>query len=267
MYLVDYHTHSLCSPDSQAPMPDMAQAAAEAGLREICFTDHFDLLDFSGNLCLTHNWAPAREQFALTREQWSRRVRLRLGLELGGAPTDFAAAERVLAQQPLDFVIASVHNLDLSAGGTDFYEVNYQSMELCRAHLDNYLSTLEAISRWDGYDVLGHIPYLLRYMRDRDGQPVRLEEFEERVRLILSNAIARGKGMEINTNRGASLEDYRWIVALFRRLGGEVITVGTDAHRPQDVGRGVAEAYELLRQTGFDHVTVFEGRRPLFIPL
>ena len=266
MYLIDYHTHSLCSPDSQAPMPDMAAAGAAAGLSELCFTDHFDLLDFSGNLCLTHDWAPARAQFALAQAQWGGRIRLKYGVELGGAPTDFGAAERVLAE-PLDFVIASVHNLDLSAGGTDFYEVHYHSMALCRAHIDNYLTTMEAISRWDGYDVLGHIPYLLRYMRDRDGQPVRLEEWEERLRRILSNAVARGKGMEVNTNRGTSLPDYLWLIRLYKELGGEVVTVGTDAHRPQDVAKGVPAAYELLKEAGFRYVTVFEGRKPRFIAL
>jgi histidinol-phosphatase (PHP family) len=247
-------------------MPDMAEAGIAVGLSEMCFTDHFDLLDFSGHLCLTHDWAPARAQFALAQGQAGNRIRLKYGLELGGAPTDFAAAERVLAE-PLDFVIASVHNLDLSAGGTDFYEVNYDALSLCRAHIDNYLSTLEAISLWDGYDVLGHIPYLLRYMRDRDGQPVRLEDWSAQLRTILSNAIARGKGMELNTNRGASLSDYLWLIDLYRELGGEIITVGTDAHRPQDVGKGVPAAYEMLRNAGFRYITTFEGRKPRFIPI
>ena len=266
MYLIDYHTHSLCSPDSQAPMPHMAEAAVAAGLSELCFTDHFDLLDFSGNLCLTHDWAPTRAQFAQAQAQWGDRVRLRYGIELGGAPADFAAAERVL-EEPLDFVITSVHNLDLAAGGTDFYEVNYNAMALCQAHMDNYLSSLEAVSRWDGYDVLGHIPYLLRYMRDRDCQPVRLEDWEERIRLILSGAIARGKGMELNTNRGVSLSDYLWLIGVYRELGGEIVTVGTDAHRPQDVGKGVPAAYQMLKDAGFRYITTFEGRRPKFIAI
>ena len=266
MYLIDYHTHSLCSPDSRAPMPDMAEAAVAAGLSELCFTDHFDLLDFSGQLCLTRDWAPVRAQFALAQAQWGEKLRLRYGVELGDAPTDFAAAQQALTE-PLDFVIASVHNLDLPAGGTDFYEVKYSSMALCQAHMDNYLSTMEAISQWDGYDVLGHIPYLLRYMRDRDCQPIRLEEWEERLRFILSNAIARGKGMELNTNRGGSLADYLWLIALYRELGGEIVTVGTDAHRPQDVGKGVSAAYQMLKEAGFRHITTFEGRKPQFIPI
>jgi len=247
-------------------MADMAEAGIAAGLSELCFTDHFDLLDFSGALRLTHDWGPARAQFALAQAQCGERIRLRCGVELGGAPTDFGAAERALAE-PLDFVIASVHNLSLASGGTDFYEIDYRSMDLCRAHMDNYLASVEALSLWDGYDVLGHIPYLLRYMRDRDGQPVRLEEWEERVRLILSNAIARGKGVELNTNRGASLSDYRWLIALYRELGGEIVTVGSDAHRPQDVAKGAAAAYEMLREAGFRYVTTFEGRRPRFVAL
>ena len=266
MYLVDYHTHSLCSPDAQAPMADMARAGMAAGLSELCFTDHFDLLDFSGTLCLTHDWTAARAQFASAQAQWGQDIRLGYGIELGGAPTDFAAAEQVLTE-PLDFVIASVHNLDLSAGGTDFYEVCYDSMALCQDHVSNYLSTLEAISRWDGYDVLGHIPYLLRYMRDRDGQPVRLEAWEEQLRCILSGVIVRGKGIEFNTNRGASLEDYVWLLGLYRELGGEIVTVGTDAHCPEDVGKGVAQAYQMLRELGFPYVTAFHGRSPVWISL
>ena len=44
MILADCHTHSLCSPDSEAPMPAMAQRATELGLTTLCLTDHCDLL-------------------------------------------------------------------------------------------------------------------------------------------------------------------------------------------------------------------------------
>jgi hypothetical protein len=80
MYSADFHTHSLCSPDGSFPMERMALAAMEAGLQEICFTDHWDLLDHRGNFCFTYDWNPVRAQFAEAVARCGEKIRIRFGL-------------------------------------------------------------------------------------------------------------------------------------------------------------------------------------------
>ena len=112
MYLCDLHSHSKISPDSEAELLDTAQAAIDAGLQEFCVTDHCDLLDLNGNPCSSFPWPAARAQFHAVRSALGDKLTLRLGIELGSAPADPAAARAILAQggEELDFVLGSLHN-------------------------------------------------------------------------------------------------------------------------------------------------------------
>ncbi|MBR1780130.1 MAG: histidinol-phosphatase HisJ family protein [Oscillospiraceae bacterium] len=269
MYYPDCHMHSAVSPDSSAPRHVMAQAALEAGLREICFTDHFDLIDFDGNYSPDYDWTNARREHRRALEAWGDRIAIRYGVEVGNVPTDFAAADRGLSEPGLDFVLCSVHNLSLASDGVDFYAVSYDSPALCYAHLDEYFELMRQSVEWGGFDVLAHIPYPLRYMRERDGQRVGLARYEELLRHILRRAVETGKGIEVNTKgwSNATQADYIWLVQTYRALGGEIVTVGSDAHEPETVGRRIPETCRLLRELGLQYVAIYRARQPHFIPL
>lgn len=119
MYLADYHTHSLCSPDARNSMTEMALAAAAAGMDEICFTDHVEPLEWNCTVPKTqdHDWSDQARSFAEAKAAAGGRIGLRLGMELGDAPWNFAWAERQLARAPeLDFIIGSIHSLPPSGG-------------------------------------------------------------------------------------------------------------------------------------------------------
>ena len=120
MYLADYHTHSRISPDAGTSMTDMARAAAAAGLDEICFTDHVEPIVWGGTeLRGPYDWKALSAEFDAAERAMGERIRLRLGIELGDAPWDFAHTERLMADAPmLDFVIGSVHMLSERFGGT-----------------------------------------------------------------------------------------------------------------------------------------------------
>ena len=264
MYYIDYHSHTCLSPDSDTPLTDMADAALAAGLSELCITDHYDLQGEHGGCNPPFDWAPALEQFRAAQPRYAGRLQLRLGLELGGAPVDPDYCAQLLQQDALDFVIGSLHNMSPQGGGIDFYYLDYSNEENCYAALDDYFTSMEAlVARPELYDVLGHIIYPLRYMLPT----ITLSPFWDRIRSILRQAVEAGRGMEVNTYRGKSIEEWRDLLTLYRSLGGELITVGADAHIPQSVGKGIPQAYELLRETGFRYVTVYQGRKPRMIPL
>ena len=267
MYLVDYHTHTCCSPDSTAPLSDMVRAARRAGLKELCTTDHCDLQQEDGSPLASWDWTPILEQYRAVRQTLPRTgPRLRLGLELGMPYLDPAVAERICAQPRLDFVLGSVHNQSPERGGVDFYYADYSTAAACREALDDYFASLALLAETDFYDVLAHIIYPLRYMKPADG-PVTLEGYEDRLDALLRTAIGRGRGMEVNTWCGRTLEDWMPLLKRYRALRGEIVTVGSDAHAPDNVGKGVPQAFELLREAGFRYVTVFRRRKPEFIPI
>ena len=230
MFLADCHTHSRVSPDSNAPMVEMAKAAWEYGLDVMCLTDHCDLLSLEGERTLTYDWGP------------------------------------VLRQPGLDFVIGSCHNQDETAGGTDFYLLPYDTLDQCYEALDNYFASMLQMAASPYYDVVGHVIYPLRYMNGPYDTPD-LGRYRDQIREILRLAIDSGRGMEINTWKGQTLAQWIPLLQDYKELGGEILTVGSDAHAPGPLGKGIQEAYTMMADCGFRYVAVYHERKPEMIRL
>lgn len=264
MYLIDYHTHSLCSFDGCETLSDMAAAAAMAGMGELCLTDHCDLIDEYGQSDRSFSWSPVEEQLSLARP--ASPLPIRMGLELGEPWEDPSLAAAITAHPELDFVIGSVHNLPLSDGGTDLFHIHYDSAARCHEVLHAYFSCMEALSAMDCYDVLGHVIYPLRYMNDRDGNAVSLSPYFQRLEGIFRAVITAGKGIEVNTCRGQTVEQWREVLGLYKDCGGRIVTLGSDAHKTADIGKGIPEAAALLKEYGFS-LALYEKRQPRLISL
>ncbi len=269
MHLIDYHSHSERSPDSDTPLLKNAEAALSAGLSKLCITDHFDLVKSQGERQHADqlDWAPRLADIRAVRAAMEGRLTLKLGIELGNGQVDAADAAQVMALPELDFIIGSIHNLSLEAGGTDLYYINYNSPALCYQVLDDYFTSMEALVEADCYDALGHIIYPLRYMRVRDGQDVDIYRYLDRMRPLLKGVAMHGKAIELNTWCNRMLEAWQPLLEIYRDCGGEFITIGSDAHTAGGIGSGVREGYELLRQVGFRYVTSYDRRAPVQIKL
>ena len=264
MHDIDYHTHSRCSFDSEAPLTDMVRAAQAAGLRELCVTDHCDLLDEHANRVYGWDWPRSLAQFDEARESLAKEgFTLRLGLEFGMGHIDPSCSQAILAQPRLDFVIGSVHNFSPEKGGGDFYYADMSTPTACAAILEDYFSSMEQLVLTPWFDILGHIIYPLRYM----GVNASIHPWMDRISAILETVIDSGRGIEVNTWCGRTITGWEPVLRRYKELGGELITVGSDAHAPANVGAGIPEAYDLLKALGFQAVCVYDKRRPAFIDL
>jgi histidinol-phosphatase (PHP family) len=267
MYVADQHTHSICSPDGEADMTLLVKWAIQNGVEELTITDHCDLLTMEGTIVTTFDWQPLRAQFARAKEAAEGKLLLNFGIEIGGA-SDFPDESSRILQENLDFVLGSVHNLSVKAGCTDFYDLNYQNNPaLCQSALEDYFSSMERLVAWGEFDSLAHVPYLLRYLRDRDGMDVTLSPWEDRIRALLRTLVEKGKALELNTCRGKSVADYEDLFRWYRQEGGELVTIGSDAHNPRDIGTGIQAAQVLLSSLGYRYQAVYRGRTPVMKPL
>ena len=104
-------------------------------------------------------------------------------------------------------------------------------------------------------------------MRRRDRQDVNFDRYRDQLAAIFHAVISKGKGIEVNTDRGRSLEEWQPLLRLYRDLGGEIITVGSDAHQPNHVGLGVFDAYCLLEREKFRYVAAYDNHTPQFYPV
>ena len=271
MFLIDQHIHSACSPDSETPMRDMAVAAREHGISAVCFTDHLDMDDYvTGTLSekWRTSWPDIRETGLALMADPPEGIEIHVGMELGEANHDPERARAYTEAPELDFVIGSLHNLKDT---TDFYYIDYQSEEECRNLNALYLAELRQLAELDFFDVVGHIGYTTRYMR-RKGfyTSITAGEHREVLTEIFRLLIRKGQGIEVNCSgirAGGESFPNASVLGLYRELGGEIITVGSDAHNTADAGIGIREGYELLQSLGYRYVAQFKKRKPIFLPL
>ena len=90
-----------------------------------------------------------------------------------------------------------------------------------------------------------------------------LEEIDE----VLKTAINMGKGIEINTSGMKYLgfcHPHIDILKRYRELGGEIITIGSDAHNPEKIASDFKAAEEILTACGYDFYAEFHKRKPIF---
>lgn len=276
MFLADYHVHSVCSfdADSKAKMADMARAELSRGISEVCFTDHSDIgspetIQLGPNhFTLPRNQA---KQFADAMERAPDGITITLGLELGEPNHDPARAKRIYIMPEYDFILGSLHNL---RDERDFYYLKYTSLEQCYELYDSYLDELIEIANLGCFDVMAHIGYCLRYMHKQGfDAEVTMDRFGDKVDTLLHALIENGKGIELNCADlvTGGREDPLLctfpsveILRRYRELGGDIVTVGSDAHNLKAAGVGVAEGTELLLANGFRYVATYRRHKPEF---
>ena len=239
------------------------------GLQEICLTDHLDTVEWGTYAPrTTFDWMEAVRQVEEARSLWGDRLTIKLGAELGEAALSFDRAEQLLADvPPLDFVIGSVHLMGPRYGREDLYYIPKGDAAYYRDVIDDYLDDVLALARWGKFQVLGHMTLPVRYIWKNSGDTVDFSDHLDRVEEIFRTIIPRGVGIECNTNRGMTPLPDEPILRLYRQMGGEVITIGSDAHIGAYVGFRVKETQALLRRCGFRHITTFTKGRPEFQPL
>ena len=266
MYLADYHMHSRISPDAKYPMTEMAGAARRAGMDEVCFTDHMEPVAWNGRDPIEfYDWGALSKEFREAREALGDRIQLRLGIELGEAVLDLPRTAELLKDAPeLDFIIGSTHILSERFGFVDMYFFHPEDEEEALLGIGDYLGLVRQTAEWGQFDVLGHLTLPLRYLNENQGFRLSFDPFGAEVEGILRAVVQKGRGIELNTNRGNTpLPDEKWL-RMYRDLGGEIITLGTDAHTPEFAGCAVRERQELLRRCGFTRFCTVERRQPIW---
>ena len=258
--MFDFHLHSRLSFDSTAAPRDMVGAAEDAGLREICFTDHYD---FNTDPKAAPNIFTAEQYLAEYGSLSSQHLLVRRGLEFGMTTWNCPQMNEILSQLELDFVIGSIH----FAEGYDPYEPEYWIGKTVRQGFELYLEqSLACVRVHDRYDVLGHLNYVCKSPNSPTHEPLLYEDYADICDEIMKTVISKGKGMEINTSGVDRMGDFlpsATFLKRYKELGGEIVTVGSDAHAPDRVGQYSQAALEILKDI-FGYVCTFENRKPIF---
>lgn len=258
--MFDYHMHTTISYDGHCTPAQMAAAAAKIGLKEICFTEHRDY-----QLCVP------REKTAFSTDAYRHAhepvkipgLAIRHGVEIGLTDWNMEEVHQDLQAYPYDFVIGSVHFIN---DEDVYYAEGWHGRDYPEMEQLYFEELLRCIQLHNDFDVLGHLTYIGKVPGHPCPRPVPLDAHRDIVEEILKTLVAKGKGMEINTSGMDRCGDFLPGIPYlkrFRELGGEIITVGADAHGTDRVGQYVNDACAIAQEI-FGHVCTFQGRQPIF---
>jgi histidinol-phosphatase (PHP family) len=241
------------------------EEAIKRGINIMAFTDHIDLdFDLESE---EPDWIFDRDLYFETidryRSIYKNQIKLYRGVEIGVQPHLKERNLEVVEAHPYDFVIGSLHSVD----GRDLYnKVLFKEYSLEEAVKRYYMQYYESIQNYNAFDVLGHLDLILRY--EPRCQGVNEKIYWEILEAMLKDAIGKGKGIELNAG------GYRYglnqsnpaiaILNLYKHLGGEIVTIGSDAHTPDYLGTHFKDNLELLESVGLKYYCTFKARKPIF---
>lgn len=262
--LPDYHVHTCFSGDSETPVTDMLDKAIALGLSGLCITDHTDY-DYPDDPDLF--LFDMKEYFStLTRLQkdYQDRLSFQIGVELGLQPHLADFHKSFVTEHPFDFIIGSSHVVDKA---DPYYPAFWEGKEPKTVIRHYFESILENVTAFSDFDVYGHIDYIVRYCPDKSFV-YRCEDYMDILDECLRTLIEKGKGIEVNTagfKYGLQHPNpHETILRRYHELGGEILTTGSDGHKPEHLAWDFPLLPELLKNCGFKYVTTFEKRKPIF---
>lgn len=259
--MYDYHMHSYFSSDTNVPMKDMIESAIRKGFKQITFTDHIDYEYNSTEISFDFEVDQYKETIQGFREIYGNQIKINLGLEIGIQPHILEKCKKLVADSNPDFIIASLHNVEKKDLYLGEYFIGKTPEEALKYSFEELLLMLET---FDAFSVIGHIDIVKRYNEGILNLPK--FKFVEYITPVLEKLVEMGKGIEVNTSglrQGLSetLPSFE-ILEKYKALGGEIITIGSDAHNPDDIGHSFKEVLEMLKSIGFEHIYTFEKMMP-----
>lgn len=269
LILWDSHMHSSFSADSKTDMEDMIQGAILQKLKGICFTEHLDP-DYPptpDNQIFCLDLEAYAKKAALLKQKYADQLIVNFGIEYGLQPHLKDHFDSFMEKYPFDFVIGSSHVVH---GFDPYYGEFFKGRQESDCYLEYFESIIENLKVFSNFDVYGHIDYIVRYgpSQNRDYSYKRYQDILDE---ILHTLIQKNIGIELNTG------GYHYglgepnpcidVIRRYRKLGGEIITVGADAHSTDKIAFAFDKAANVLKECGFQYYTVFKDRKPEFLRL
>lgn len=267
MIIADYHVHSRYSMDSDEPMSESIERAMKLGIKDIVFTDHFEVFHRNEKLENVIDYDKYTKELSILRNKHKEKIRIGLGAEINLEIGMEDSYNRIMSRYDFDFIIGSLHNVD-------YIDISQRPFigdsKLDEYHSKYFAAMLKAVDCDFPYSVLGHLDFVTRYGGFRNNI-VNVEAQSEYLVPILKTVIEKGKGIEVNTSGFrygvGSMHPSVDILSLYKKLGGEIITVGSDSHQAETIGMHFDHVEKVLIDLGFKYYTAFDKMVPEFVKL
>ncbi len=257
MIPLDYHLHTHFSEDGDDTLEAMCRRAIDLEIPEIGFSEHWDVGPYEANprFFRPEPWYTELERLRL---HFAGQLLIRAGIEIAEPHLYPQETAEVLTRLPFDYVIGSVHFV----GENFMFDREYFQSNTADQVYNRYFTEMDQMGRTADIDIVAHFDIPARTAKTVFGyEPAR---YEEKIRSALETCIERGLALDINVSglRKPSqiIMPDPLILKWYVEMGGQHLTLGSDAHRVQEVGLYLEKAIDAIQAVGIDHITQFERR-------
>lgn len=263
----DTHIHSRFSGDSEADPEEVIRKAVTEGLPEICFTDHVDWDFPEEGIVFDIDFPEYFRVLGELREKYKEQVRVLIGVELGMQPHLGRRYTDLLMKYPFDYTIGSQHLVDMR---DPYYPETFEGKTDREVFRRYFEETLENVQRFHNFDSMGHLDYIVRYGR-QNRRSYHSRDYAEIIDEILKLLVKHNIALELNTaglrKQMGAPNPHPDILRRYRYLGGTLVTVGSDSHKPYSLGFAFDTAKDILKNCGFTHYVYYQRHNPEFVKL
>ncbi len=278
--MIDYHIHTHHSIDAEGDVREYCEQAVKLGLKEICITNHCELDPLRNDSFIrfnNHKQPFTRESLLRLQDEVLREktlfkksgLNVKFGLEIGYYDGIEPRLQKILSDINLDFLLGSIHCLDHicidSSKECPLYFTNHTASELLR----NYFQAVEKLINSQFFDAVGHLDIYKKYGLNFYGNEINTLP-ENSLNKIFQLMAEKGVALEINTAGLRRINEFYptpSIMKYARAQGATLITIGSDAHRVEDLGKGIKQGIEYAQSFGFETIYGFEKRNPVKIKI
>jgi histidinol-phosphatase (PHP family) len=272
MFLCDSHIHSAFSFDGEVPVEEMVKQGIDNNIQVMTITDHCDVVGIGEKnnefgVVLEEAIPNSVKEIRRVAGIYKDKIKVLAGVELG-EPTHFPNKTQIaLDLADYDFILASTHEV---RGREDFYFLEYNQSNIDTLLWEYFNEQLEVV-KWNGFDSLAHFDYPARYIAERTNIKLDYTKYENIIDEILKILIKNNKALEVNTSTiskplARPMAD-ECVLKRYKELGGKLITLGSDAHTKENLGKDLIKGLEIIKKLGFSSYYYYEKHKGIEVKL
>ncbi len=265
---IDYHLHTARCGHASGSMQAYLDTARKRGITEVGFADHVYLYwlpqaERDRSYAMAEEELPDYVETVLALQKQNPDMQVKLGLEVDYIPGQESVAAKIISSLPLDYVIGSVHYLKGWSFDNEKYIAEYQKYDLLQLY-EEYFAAVCAAAASGLFDIIAHVDLIKKFgFRPR-------QNINYLYQKVAQTFAASGVCVEVNTAglRVPARELYP-AFALLQWLNKYhvPVTIGSDAHKPEQVAAGIEQAVQLIKDAGYKRVAVFNRRKRSWIKI